>query len=81
MVPIGTLDVISHQRKLSEPHLKRLVESVGRVGFLAPLIVVERDDHDGYLVIDGQHRLLAAKGSACAESRSSSRRGRLLGAC
>jgi len=34
---------------------------VGRVGFLAPLVVVERDDRDGYLVIDGQHRLLAAR--------------------
>src|SRR5271165_3776623 len=61
VVPIGALDVISHQRKLSEPHMRRLVESVGRVGFLAPLVVVERDDRDGYLVIDGQHRLLAAK--------------------
>jgi hypothetical protein len=40
--------------------VKRLVDSVGRVGFLAPLVVVEREDGDGYLVIDGQHRLLAA---------------------
>ena len=61
VLPVTSLDVISHQRRLSEPHMKRLVDSIGRVGFLVPLVVVERDSHDGYLVIDGQHRLLAAK--------------------
>jgi ParB family chromosome partitioning protein len=55
------VEVISHQRRSSDTHVKRLVDSVGRVGFLAPLVVVERDDGNGYLVIDGQHRLLAAK--------------------
>src|ERR1700736_6298990 len=61
VLPIASLDVISHQRKSSETHVKRLVDSVERVGFLAPLVVVERDDGGGYLVIDGQHRLLAAR--------------------
>jgi ParB family chromosome partitioning protein len=61
VLPIASLEVISHQRKLSEPHVKRLVDSVGRVGFLTPLVVVEREDGAGYFVIDGQHRLLAAK--------------------
>ena len=61
VLPIAKVEVISHQRKASETHVKRLVDSVGRVGFLAPVVVVERDDGDGYLVIDGQHRLLAAK--------------------
>jgi ParB family transcriptional regulator, chromosome partitioning protein len=61
VLPITSLDVISHQRKSSETHVKRLVDSVERVGFLAPLVVVERDDGGGYLVIDGQHRLLAAR--------------------
>jgi ParB family chromosome partitioning protein len=61
VLPITSLEVISHQRKSSEAHVKRLVESVGRVGFLAPLVVVERDDGSGYDIIDGQHRFLAAK--------------------
>jgi ParB family chromosome partitioning protein len=61
VLPITSVEVISHQRKSSETHVKRLVDSVERVGFLAPLVVVEREDGRGYLVIDGQHRLLAAK--------------------
>jgi len=61
VLPIASVEVISHQRKSSDAHVKRLVDSVERVGFLAPLVVVEREDADGYLVIDGQHRLLAAK--------------------
>ncbi|MGH9026314.1 MAG: ParB/RepB/Spo0J family partition protein [Acidimicrobiia bacterium] len=61
VVPVGKLEVISHQRKASDAHVKRVVDSVGRVGFVAPLVVVERDDGNGYLIIDGQHRFLAAK--------------------
>src|SRR5215471_16952367 len=61
VLPVASLEVISHQRKSSETHVKRLIDSVGRIGFLAPLVVVERDDGNGYYVIDGQHRLLAAK--------------------
>ena len=61
VVPVSKLDVISHQRKPSDAHVKRIVDSVGRVGFLTPLVVVERENGDGYHVIDGQHRLLAAK--------------------
>jgi ParB family chromosome partitioning protein len=59
VLPMASLEVISHQRKPSDSHVTRLVESVGRVGFLAPLVVVERDG--GYDIIDGQHRFLAAK--------------------
>jgi ParB family chromosome partitioning protein len=61
VLPITSLEVISHQRKPSDSHVKRLVESVDRVGFLAPLLVVERDGGGGYDIIDGQHRFLAAK--------------------
>lgn len=61
MLPIGKLDVISHQRKPSDAHVKRLIGSMERVGFVAPVVVVERDDGNGYLIIDGQHRFLAAK--------------------
>lgn len=61
VIPIASVEVISHQRKSSDPLVRRLVDSVQRVGFLAPLVVVEREGGGGYLVIDGQHRLLAAK--------------------
>jgi ParB family transcriptional regulator, chromosome partitioning protein len=61
VLPTASLEVISHQRKSSDTHVKRVVDSVGRVGFLVPLVVVEREDGGGYLVIDGQHRLLAAR--------------------
>jgi ParB family chromosome partitioning protein len=57
---MAQLEVISHQRKASAPHVKRVIDSVGRVGFLAPVVVVAGDD-GGYLIIDGQHRYLAAK--------------------
>ncbi len=60
VLPIGKLDVISHQRKASDAHVKRVVGSVERVGFVAPVVVVERDDGSGYWIIDGQHRFLAA---------------------
>ncbi len=61
VLPIATLEVISHQRKASDAHVKRVMDSVDRVGFLAPVVVVERDGGGGYLIIDGQHRFLAAK--------------------
>jgi ParB family chromosome partitioning protein len=60
VLPMAKLEVISHQRKASDAHVKRVMDSVDRVGFLAPVVVVERDG-GGYLIIDGQHRFLAAK--------------------
>jgi ParB family chromosome partitioning protein len=61
VLPMTKLEVVSHQRKASDAHVKRVVDSVERVGFLAPVVVVERDGGGGYLIIDGQHRFLAAK--------------------
>jgi ParB family chromosome partitioning protein len=61
VLPMAKLEVISHQRKASDAHVKRVMDSVDRVGFLAPVVVVERDGGAGYLIIDGQHRYLAAK--------------------
>jgi ParB family chromosome partitioning protein len=60
VLPMAKLEVISHQRKASDAHVKRVMDSVDRVGFLAPVVVVERDG-GGYLIVDGQHRFLAAK--------------------
>ncbi|MFZ8847869.1 MAG: ParB/RepB/Spo0J family partition protein [Minisyncoccia bacterium] len=61
MVPIENLEVISHQRKPSQYHVKHLINSMERIGFLVPVIVVPTKEKDKYLIIDGQHRFLAAK--------------------
>ena len=60
VVPISRLEVIKHQRKASDPHVGKVTASIEKLGFLAPLVVVESDD-DGYLILDGQHRFLAAQ--------------------
>jgi ParB family chromosome partitioning protein len=51
------LEVIGHQRKPRPAHLKALSTSMERLGFITPLVAVERDGR--YVVIDGQHRLQA----------------------
>lgn len=61
VVPLGRLDVIAHQRKPSAPHVQRLVDSIERVGFLAPIVVVEAAEGAQLHIIDGQHRYLAAQ--------------------
>lgn len=59
MVPVEELSVIEIQRKPSGYHVKRLAESMRKVGFTTPMIAVEKDGK--CVIIDGQHRLLAAK--------------------
>src|SRR5688572_14933212 len=59
VLPADRLDVISHQRKPSDTHVKRVTASIENLGFVAPLIVVEQDDR--FVIIDGQHRYLAAR--------------------
>ncbi|MEX0874616.1 MAG: ParB N-terminal domain-containing protein [Actinomycetota bacterium] len=51
------LEVISHQRKPRASHLKQLTASIERIGFVTPLVVVERDGK--HVIIDGQHRFTA----------------------
>jgi ParB family chromosome partitioning protein len=53
----GDLEVVGHQRKPRPAHLKALTSSMERMGFITPLVAVERDGK--YVVIDGQHRLAA----------------------
>jgi ParB family chromosome partitioning protein len=61
------LEVIGHQRKPRASHLKQLTASIERIGFVTPLIVVERDGPDApsgapskkFVIIDGQHRFTA----------------------
>lgn len=59
IIPAAQLEVIKHQRKPSNPHVGRVTTSIEKVGFLAPLVVVEQDG--AYVILDGQHRFLAAK--------------------
>jgi len=60
VVPVSRLEVIKHQRKPSDAHVGKVIASIEKLGFLAPLVVVESDD-DSYLILDGQHRFLAAQ--------------------
>ena len=53
----GDVEVIGHQRKPRPAHLKALTASMQRMGFVTPLVAVERDGK--YVVIDGQHRFQA----------------------
>jgi len=59
MIPTGKLKVIEIQRAASKAHIKRLSDSIRRVGFVVPLVVVRRGEEN--IIIDGQHRFLAAK--------------------
>lgn len=60
IIPLEKLSVISHQRKPSSYHVKHLSNSIERIGFIVPLIVVE-DKEGNYIIIDGQHRFLACR--------------------
>ncbi|NOX44419.1 MAG: ParB N-terminal domain-containing protein, partial [Caldiserica bacterium] len=59
MVPVEELEVIEIQRKPSQYHVKRLADSIRKLGFLVPVIGIRRDGR--VVIIDGQHRYLAAR--------------------
>ncbi len=58
-ISVNQLKVIEIQRGPSKAHIKRLVNSIKKIGFVIPLIVVRRGEEN--IIIDGQHRFLAAK--------------------
>ena len=62
-LPVDRLEVVGHQRKARPAHVEHLVASIERIGFIVPLIAVEEKGGGkaAYLVIDGQHRLQAAR--------------------
>jgi ParB family chromosome partitioning protein len=62
-VPADKLKVVEHQRKPRPAHVEHLVSSIERIGFIVPVVAVEAegDGKTHYLVIDGQHRLQAAR--------------------
>lgn len=59
-LPVDRLEVVGHQRKARPAHVANLAASIERIGFLVPLIAIENAD-GRHLVIDGQHRLQAAR--------------------
>jgi ParB family transcriptional regulator, chromosome partitioning protein len=63
VVPVEHLEAIEHQRKPRRAHVDNLVSSMQRIGFVVPVVAIEqqRDDTTMYVVIDGQHRLEAAR--------------------
>jgi ParB family chromosome partitioning protein len=65
LIPADKLEVIRHQRKPSDTHVKRVIGSIEHIGFIAPLIVVPQDEK--FVIIDGQHRFLAAQQLEIAE--------------
>lgn len=61
VVPLGDLEVTPYARKPSDYHVKRLISSIEKLGFLVPLLVVEHPQKEGkYQIVDGQHRFIAA---------------------
>ena len=62
-VPIDRLEVVEHQRKTRPAHVEHLVASIQSIGFIVPVVAVEetRDGKSRFVVIDGQHRLHAAR--------------------
>ena len=62
-LPADKLEVIEHQRKTRPAHVEHLVASMERVGFIVPLVAVEAQAEGKTIhqVIDGQHRLQAAR--------------------
>lgn len=59
LIPTDQIRIPSIQRDLSQTLVKRLALSIEKVGFVEPILVVEEDL--GFEVINGQHRLEAAK--------------------
>lgn len=60
IIPAEKLVIPSIQRELSDAHIKRLMESMEKVGFVEPLSVVP-DGRGNYEIINGQHRFEAGK--------------------
>jgi ParB family chromosome partitioning protein len=59
-LPVDRVEPTPYQRDPSDPHVKRLMGVVEKIGlFLDPIIVVRRDE--GYWTPNGNHRLQALK--------------------
>jgi ParB family chromosome partitioning protein len=59
-LPIGRIEPTPYQRDPSEPHVKRLMTVIEKVGrFLDPVVLIRTDD--GYWTPNGNHRLQAMR--------------------
>lgn len=61
IVDVDKITIPSIERAISEAHTKRLIESISKVGFIEPITIIPSKQKDTYEVINGQHRLMAAK--------------------
>ena len=59
IVPVSKIRIPSIQRDLSDSLVKKLMMSIEKVGFVDPILLIETEN--GLEVINGQHRLEAAK--------------------
>jgi len=59
LVPVDVINIPTIQREVSDTLVKRLMGSIDKIGFVEPILLVEGSN--GYEVINGQHRLEAAK--------------------
>jgi len=62
LLPVNSIKTPPFQRDLSDLLIKRLFVSMEKLGFLHPIIVYrENPEDEEFFVIDGQHRVEAAK--------------------
>lgn len=61
IVDVEKVTIPSIERAISEAHIRRLMESINKVGFIEPITLIPSKEKDTYEVINGQHRLMAAK--------------------
>ncbi|MCW1292978.1 MAG: ParB/RepB/Spo0J family partition protein [Candidatus Parvarchaeota archaeon] len=59
LIDIDKLKVSKNQRKPSKELVERLISSIRKTGFVSALVCIK--DNDNYIIVDGQHRYLAAK--------------------
>ncbi|MFZ8847659.1 MAG: ParB/RepB/Spo0J family partition protein, partial [Minisyncoccia bacterium] len=61
LVQADKIRIPSIQREISDVLVKNLMVSMDKLGFIDPIIIVPSEDDSYYEVINGQHRLEAAK--------------------
>jgi len=59
IIPAGQLEVSPLQRSVHNSNKEKLVDSIMRLGFISPLVVVQKNGK--YVIIDGQHRFIAGR--------------------
>lgn len=60
LIPADKLIIPEIQREVSDMHVKRLADSIVKIGFIEPITVVQVDN-DCYEILNGQHRYHAGK--------------------